>query len=209
MFPPPLVRIAFDDGLSIVGALGVLEELSKSPPLCRFKLFSFSSTWRKRLDGEKCLDLLNSFCQAPLPSESAEEKVIDLFPDRLPGYETPTDYRQEDVEPDLGGTQRLVRAEVFRGRFRNSYEHPEPFVAGEITHVSFELQDLLHTFKRGHRVMVQVQSSWFPFIDRNPQRYVPNIFEAKAEDYVPVTNRVHRSQRYPSHVEIGVLDDAP
>jgi hypothetical protein len=81
LFPPPLVRIAFDDALPLVGAIGVLEDLAKRPPLCRFKLFSFSSRWRKRLDGKKCLDLLDSFCQAPLPSEGAEGKVIDLFPE--------------------------------------------------------------------------------------------------------------------------------
>ena len=85
LFPPPLVRIDFDDALPLTGAIGVLEDLSKQPPLCRFKLFSFSSRWRKRLDRNKCLDLLDSFCQAPLPSGNAEEKVIDLFPEGRAG----------------------------------------------------------------------------------------------------------------------------
>jgi len=127
-------------------------------------------------------------------------KVIDVWPDEIPGYD------EESDEPNRGGQQTLVRAEAFRGRYRNSYEKPEPFTPDEVTPLSFELLDVLHTFKRGHRLMVQVQSSWFPFIDRNPQRYVPNIFEAAAEDFVPATNRVYRSKRYPSHLEVGVLE---
>jgi len=67
------------------------------------------------------------------------------------------------------------------------------------------LWDVLHTFKRGHRIMVHVQSTWFPFIDRNPQKYVPNIFEATEDDFVKVTNHVYRSKKYPSHIEVGVL----
>jgi uncharacterized protein len=72
--------------------------------------------------------------------------------------------------------------------------------------VSFELWDVLHTFRKGHRIMVHVQSSWFPFIDRNPQTYVPNIFEAKESDFVEATHRVYRSAAYPSSIEIGVVD---
>ena len=126
-------------------------------------------------------------------------KVIDVYPGEIPGYD------RDSGEPNRGGQQTLVRAEVFRGRFRNSYETPEPFVPGEVTEVSFELQDVLHTFKRGHRLMVQVQSSWFPFIDRNPQSWVPNIFEATEDDFIEVTNTIHRSPEHPSHIEIGVL----
>ena len=100
----------------------------------------------------------------------------------------------------------LVRAEVFRGRFRDSYEHPTPFVPDEITRVDFELQDVLHTFKRGHRVMIQVQSTWFPFVDRNPQRYVPNIFAAREEDFIRATHRVYRSAAHPSGVRVGILE---
>jgi putative CocE/NonD family hydrolase len=126
-------------------------------------------------------------------------KVIDVYPGEIPGYDP------ESGEPNRGGQQTLVRADVFRGRFRNSYEVPEPFVPGEVAEVSFELQDVLHTFKRGHRLMVQVQSSWFPFIDRNPQSYVPNIFEATEDDFIKVTNTIHRSPEHPSHIEIGVI----
>ncbi len=99
----------------------------------------------------------------------------------------------------------LVRGEVLRGRFRDSYENPKPFVPGEATHVAFELQDVMHTFQRGHRILVQVQSSWFPLIDRNPQKWVPNIFEAKEEDFVKATHTVIHSPEKPSGVEVGVL----
>ena len=107
---------------------------------------------------------------------------------------------------DEGGTQRLVRLEAFRGRFRTSYEEPEPFTPGEVTLVEFELQDVLHTFKRGHRIMVQVQSSLFPFIDRNPQSWVPNLFEADADDFVKATHRVYHSAEHPSAVEVSILE---
>jgi hypothetical protein len=93
-----------------------------------------------------------------------------------------------------------------RGRFRESYERPVPFEPGEPTRVAFELHDVLHTFRRGHRLMVQVQSTWFPFVDRNPQSWVENIFEAKAEDFVAATHTVHRSPEHPSGVRVGVLE---
>jgi putative CocE/NonD family hydrolase len=127
-------------------------------------------------------------------------KIIDVYPYEIPGYD------EESDEPNRGGQQTLVRAEAFRGRFRDSYETPKPFTPDEVTKVSFELLDVLHTFKRGHRLMVQIQSTWFPFVDRNPQKYVPNIFEAEENDFITVTNRVHRSSRYPSHIEVGIVE---
>jgi putative CocE/NonD family hydrolase len=126
-------------------------------------------------------------------------KVIDVFPGEIPGYD------KKSGQPNRGGQQTLVRAEVIRGRFRNSYEKPQPFVPNEPAAVSFELLDVLHNFKRGHRLMVQIQSSWFPLIDRNPQKYVPNIFEAAEEDFIAVTNRIYRSAQYPTHIRFGVL----
>ena len=135
-------------------------------------------------------------------------KVIDEFPARLPGHEPDVDEPDGD-EPDLGHTQRLVRGEVFRGRFRSSYSNPEPFVPGEVTEVAFELQDVLHTFKRGHQIMVQIQSTWFPLVDRNPQSWVPNIFEAEEEDFVKATHRVYRSSDHPSSVELFILGSKP
>lgn len=129
-------------------------------------------------------------------------KLIDVYPNELPD----TDDEEESNAPDRGGQQTLVRAEVFRGRFRESYEIPKAFVPGEVSNVSFELQDVLHTFQRGHRMMVQIQSSWFPFVDRNPQTYVPNIFEATQDDFIKAFHRIHRTKQHASHIEIGVLD---
>jgi len=94
---------------------------------------------------------------------------------------------------------------VIRGRFRNSAEFPEPFVPDQPTHVVLPLQDVLHTFQRGHRIMVQIQSTWFPLVDRNPQKYVDNIFEAGEDDFIKATQRVYRSQNLPSHLRVGVL----
>jgi len=99
----------------------------------------------------------------------------------------------------MGGYQQLVRSEVFRGRFRNSFEKPEPFIPGQVTDVDFRLQDVLHTFKKGHRVMIQIHSTWFPYIDRNPQKYVDNIYLAKEEDFIKSTITIYGS----SSVQIG------
>ncbi len=105
----------------------------------------------------------------------------------------------------MSNYQMLVRSEVFRGRFRNSFEQPEPFEPDRITDVSFPLQDVLHTFKKGHKIMIQIHSTWFPYIDRNPQKYVDNIFKASAEDFQVATMRVHGS----SVIEVGKLDTQP
>ena len=87
----------------------------------------------------------------------------------------------------MGNYQMLVRAEVMRGRFRDSFAEPKPFVEGEATEVNFQLQDILHTFKKGHKVMIQIQSTWFPYIDRNPQKYVDNIYKADEDDFQKAT----------------------
>lgn len=114
-------------------------------------------------------------------------KLIDVYPQDHPNY----DFNPKDVV--MGGYQQLVRSEVFRGRFRNSFEHPEPFVSGQKTDVNIRLQDVLHTFKKGHRIMIQIHSTWFPYIDRNPQKYVPNIYEANEEDFIKSTITVYGS----------------
>jgi hypothetical protein len=93
----------------------------------------------------------------------------------------------------------LVRAETFRGRFRNNFSQPEPFEEGKRTQVNFPLQDVLHTFKKGHRIMIQIHSTWFPYIDRNPQKYVDNIFEAQESDFTAGTITILGS----SSVSIG------
>jgi uncharacterized protein len=119
-------------------------------------------------------------------------KLIDVYP------------QKDDAEPALEGYELMISEEIFRGRYRNSYEKPEPLVPGEITPFTIDLHTADHVFKKGHRIMVQVQSTWFPLYDRNPQKFVPNIFEAKAKDYEKATEKVYRSSQYPSHVEISV-----
>ena len=126
-------------------------------------------------------------------------KLIDVYPDAMQNEE----HTPEGVV--LGGYQQMVRSEIFRGRFRESYETPEAFVPGQRTTVEFPLQDVLHTFKAGHRIMVQVQSSWFPLFDRNPQTFVPNIFEAEEGDFVRATQRVWHMPEAASRLEVKVL----
>jgi putative CocE/NonD family hydrolase len=125
-------------------------------------------------------------------------KLIDVYPDDYP-----------DPEPNpkgirMGSYQQLVRGEPFRGRFRNSFSQPAPFEPGKLTKVEFELPDIYHTFRREHRIMVQVQSSWFPLVDRNPQKYV-DIYNARDNDFQRATHRVYRSRRTPSFVKALVL----
>ena len=104
----------------------------------------------------------------------------------------------------MGGYQQLVRGDVFRGKFRNSFEKPEPFEPGKVTQIEFTMPDVFHTFRRGHRVMVQVQSSWFPLVDRNPQTFV-NIPTAKPEDFRKATQRVYRAGKTASALTVQVL----
>jgi putative CocE/NonD family hydrolase len=116
-----------------------------------------------------------------------------------------------DVRPDgpdtvpLAGYQMLLRSEVIRGRFRNDYAKPEAFVPGEPTQVRLELLDVLHRFQKGHRLMIQIQSTWFPLVDRNPQTFVPNIYFAKPEDFQKATHRVFRSSHHSTSLNFGVM----
>ncbi|MGL2999543.1 CocE/NonD family hydrolase [Flavobacterium sp. RSSB_23] len=122
-------------------------------------------------------------------------KVVDVFPNDEP--------ETKEVQPYLkmSNYHMMVRSEVMRGRFRNSFVNPEPFVANEKTPVNVKLQDVFHTFKKGHKIQIQVQSSWFPLIDLNPQTFVPNIFYAKPEDFKKQTHRVYSD----SAIEFTVL----
>lgn len=104
----------------------------------------------------------------------------------------------------MGGYQQLIRGDVFRGKFRNSFETPEPFEPGKVTKLAFTIPDVCHTFRRGHRVMVQVQSSWFPLVDRNPQTFV-NIPTAKPEDFRKATHRIYRGANAASALTVQVL----
>ena len=133
---------------------------------------------------------------------SAADWIVKLI-DVHPGDAADPDDLPRGVR--MGGYQMMVRSEVIRGRFRDSPDRPKPFVPGQLTEVRLPLQDVLHTFRKGHRIMVQVQSTWFPLVDRNPQRYVDNIFEASEEDFIASTHRVFRFQGAPSGVTFGVL----
>ena len=126
-------------------------------------------------------------------------KLIDVYPDDAP-------YPGSNYANNrMGGYQRLVRGEIMRGKFRNSFENPEPFVPDEATRVVFQLPDVQHAFLKGHRITVQVQSSWFPLFDRNPQKFC-NIRKADEEDFQKAIHRVYRSQKYPSHIQLSTLD---
>ncbi len=123
-------------------------------------------------------------------------KLIDVYPQKYP-----QDWK-------LSGYELMIADEIFRGRFRNSFEKPEPITPGVVTPFAIDLHTANHVFKKGHRIMVQVQSTWFPLYDRNPQKFVPNIFEARESDFQKATQRVYRSKRFPSGVEISVLPNA-
>lgn len=122
-------------------------------------------------------------------------KVIDVFPDDAPAG--PTTY-------PMGGYQMLVRGEIMRGKFRKSFEQPTPFKPGTVETVRFELPDIAHSFQKGHRLMIQIQSSWFPLADRNPQQYL-NIYEADDKDFIKSTIRVHHNARHTSSILLPVL----
>jgi uncharacterized protein len=129
-------------------------------------------------------------------------KVIDVFPNefKYPIDNTTMSMRQND----MGGYQMLVRGEIFRGKYRNSYEKPEPFVPNVSTNVKFNLPDVAHTFKKGHRIMVQVQSSWFPLFDRNPQQFL-NIYDCEEKDFVPSEIKIWHSSSNASKIIFNIL----
>jgi hypothetical protein len=130
-------------------------------------------------------------------------KVIDVYPG---DYPTPEPPEGQPVPPNavkMGGYQQLVRGEPFRAKFRNGFEKPEPLVPGQPTAIDFKLPAVYHTFRKGHRMMVQVQSSWFPLVDRNPQQFT-NIPKAKPEDFQKATQRIYRSSGQGSSVTVLV-----
>ncbi len=132
-------------------------------------------------------------------------KVIDVFPDTLTDEVPKKGKGGAEAGKEMRGYQMHVRSEIIRGRYRNSFEKPEPFTPGEPAKISLTLQDVLHTFKKGHRVMVQVHSTWFPLADRNPQKFVPNIFFANEDDFIVATQRVYRSADRPSQIRASIL----
>jgi uncharacterized protein len=130
-------------------------------------------------------------------------KLVDVYPN---DYPTPAPAAGQPVRSDavkMGGYQQLVRGEPFRGKYRKSFEKPEPFVAGEPTAITYELPDVYHAFRKGHSVMIQVQSSWFPLVDRNPQVFM-EIPTAKPADFRKATQRVYRSGEQASSITVMV-----
>ena len=117
-------------------------------------------------------------------------KVIDVFPNDAPGK--------------LAGYEMLLRAEVMRTKFRKSWSNPSPLAPGQIEEVKYDMPDVCHTFLPGHRIMIQIQSSWFPLVDRNPQQYM-DIYKAKPEDFKPATIKIHRSKLHPSSILFNVI----
>jgi putative CocE/NonD family hydrolase len=130
-------------------------------------------------------------------------KVIDVFPDDY-GHDQMFAFGRPGPAARMGGYQMLVRGDVLRGKFRNSLARPEPFRPGVPTSIKFTMNDVYHTFRAGHRLMVQVQSTWFPMIDRNTGRF-QDLYHAKDSDFRKTTQRVYRSADYPSHIVLPVV----
>jgi putative CocE/NonD family hydrolase len=158
------------------------------------------------------LDVL-SFESAPLAQDVtiAGEVIADLFASTT-GSDADWIVKLIDVYPEqhpdnweLAGYQLMVSNEVFRGRYRKGFEKPEPLTPDAVLEYRFSLHTQNYTFKKGHRLMVQVQSTWFPLIDRNPQTFVDSLFQAKPEDFQKQTHRVHRSAQHASHVVLPVV----
>ena len=127
-------------------------------------------------------------------------KLIDVYPD---------DEKNSPFQPNpnvvMAGYQQMIRSEIVRARFRNSLEKPEPLVANKLTDIGFRLQDVLHTFKKGHRIMVQVQSTVFPLFDRNPQKYVDNIYKAEEKDFIKATQKIYHQRGAESGLVVDIL----
>ncbi len=128
-------------------------------------------------------------------------KLIDVFPD---DFKYPENIKGNDKNYPMGGYEMLVRAEIMRGKFRNSFSKPEPFVPGKITEVKWELPDVAHTFLKGHRIMIQIQSSWFPLADRNPQKFM-DIYKANDSDFQKANIRIYYDAEHSSKIILPVL----
>jgi putative CocE/NonD family hydrolase len=120
-------------------------------------------------------------------------KLIDVYPNM---------YKKNLL---MSGYMLPVAMEVFRGRFYKSFENPHPLTPGKPEEFVINLHQINHTFKKGHRIMMQVQSTWFPIIDRNPQKFVPNIFEAKKTDFIKAEQTIYFTAQYPTHIELPVI----
>jgi putative CocE/NonD family hydrolase len=122
-------------------------------------------------------------------------KLIDVYP----AFDT--------ASIKMSGYQLPVAMEVIRGRYRKSFEKPSPLVPGKAEEFVIDLHDINHRFLKGHHMMIQVQSTWFPIIDRNPQKYIPNIFEAKESDFIKATETIYCNKQYASYIELPVMQE--
>ena len=122
-------------------------------------------------------------------------KLIDIYPD------------VDSKNKLMSGYQLPVAMEVFRGRFRKSFEKPQPLVPNRPEEFVIDLHDINHTFLKGHRLMIQIQSSWFPIIDRNPQKFVSNIFEAKEIDFIKATHTIYCNKQYATYIELPAIKE--
>ena len=125
-------------------------------------------------------------------------KVIDVLPEDEPNF------RNAPKGFQMSGYQRMVRAEIMRGKFRNSLETPQPFEPNKIERVKFQLNDIAHCFKKGHKIMIQIQSSWFPLVDKNPQQFM-NISDCNKEDFKKINIKIWHDQNHPSYIILPVL----
>ena len=119
-------------------------------------------------------------------------KLIDVYPENYP------------EKPEMGGYQLMIADDVLRGKFRENYENPKPLTPNQVTEFIVDLYSRNHCFRKGHKIMVQVQSTWFPLIDRNPQKFV-NIPTAKREDYQKATQRIYYSKSFSSHIKVPII----
>jgi len=131
-------------------------------------------------------------------------KMIDVFPDAFQ-YDEKEYGRGNGKDYPMGGYQMLVRGEIMRGKYRNSFSSPEPFVPNKITNVKYILPDVAHTFKKEHRIMIQVQSSWFPLADRNPQKFT-DIYHCGDSDFQKSTIRIYHDHMNKSKIILPVLE---
>ena len=134
-------------------------------------------------------------------------KLIDVYPDELSDEPSTSIASAKDVQPArfvMAGYQQLVRGEPFRAKFRNSFITPEALRPNEVAKIKFDMPDVYHTFRRGHKIMVQIQNSWFPLVDLNPQKFM-HILDAKATDFQSATQRVYRHGTQATYLEMGVM----
>ncbi|MCL6525100.1 MAG: CocE/NonD family hydrolase [Thermoflavifilum sp.] len=122
-------------------------------------------------------------------------KLIDVYPD------------YDSLDPQMSGYELMVATEVFRGRFRKSFSDPEPIIPDRIEEYVIDLHQINHVFLKGHRMMVQIQSTWFPVIDRNPQQFIPNIFLAKDNDFKTAIQHIFRNAKYATYIDLPVMKE--